>query len=175
MRYYLLTAFGKDRPGIVKEVSEILYNFNLNIDDSSMIRLNNEFTMMLIVEDSKNIDIEKVKKEVNILEKKSNLNIALKEVEKEDIPNEDNPIYDIVAYGKDKVGIIYNISKLLAKNNINIINLFTNKEKDFYSVLIRIEVDKNFKIQSLDKELERLRNDLDLKILISEVIKEEEM
>jgi glycine cleavage system transcriptional repressor len=49
MPFFLISLFGKDRPGIVAEVSKVLYQLNLNIEDSSMTRLKGEFTIMLIV------------------------------------------------------------------------------------------------------------------------------
>jgi ACT domain-containing protein len=49
MPFFLIALFGKDRPGIVAEVSKVLYHLNLNIEDSSMTRLKGEFTIMLIV------------------------------------------------------------------------------------------------------------------------------
>lgn len=175
MKYYLLTAFGRDRVGIVRDVTEILYKFNLNIDDSSMIRLNNEFTIMLILEDNNNCNMDILKEEFKRVEKKNSLEIFIKEIEKTGSFKKESNIYNIIAYGEDKVGIIYKISKLLTEHNINIINLFTEKEESLYVVIIKVEVEKKLDIENLKKGLNDLKKELALEINISEEIEEVEM
>jgi len=48
MKKYILTAFGKDKPGIVASITEILYKMGANIEDSSMSRLSGQFVIMLL-------------------------------------------------------------------------------------------------------------------------------
>ncbi len=47
--YALLSALGKDRPGIVAGISEVLVRADCNIEDSSMTRLGESFACMLVV------------------------------------------------------------------------------------------------------------------------------
>jgi len=46
--YYILSAIGKDRPGIVADVSEVIYECGGNIEDSSMTLLRNHFALLLL-------------------------------------------------------------------------------------------------------------------------------
>ena len=43
-----MTAFGKDRPGIVADVSQIIYENGCNLEDSTMTLLEDEFTIILL-------------------------------------------------------------------------------------------------------------------------------
>ena len=45
---FIMTAFGKDRPGIVADVTELIYESGCNLEDSHMTRLSDEFAMILL-------------------------------------------------------------------------------------------------------------------------------
>ena len=47
-KHYIMTAFGKDRPGIVADVSQVLYENGCNLEDSTMTLLADEFTLILL-------------------------------------------------------------------------------------------------------------------------------
>ena len=48
--WYMLTVGGKDRPGIVSQVTAALYRGVCNLGEASMIRLGGNFTIMLMVQ-----------------------------------------------------------------------------------------------------------------------------
>ena len=48
--WYLLSLVGKDRPGLVAQVSAALCKAGCNLGDSSMARLGNNFTILLMVQ-----------------------------------------------------------------------------------------------------------------------------
>ena len=49
MSHFALTVVGRDRPGIVSEVTEILFKLGCNIADSSCSILGGQFAMILIL------------------------------------------------------------------------------------------------------------------------------
>jgi glycine cleavage system transcriptional repressor len=162
LKQFIITAFGEDRPGIVAKVTEILYKNGLNIEDSAMTRLNDEFVIMLVVKG----DTEKssLENDLKSLEKEG-INFTVKEVplskEKE---KEDYQLYNIIVYGSDKPGIVYNVSKLLAEKSINIADLRTEKTKDLYVMFIQAEIPNSLDITELEKEVESLKDNLNVDI-----------
>ena len=46
--YFILSAIGKDRLGIVADVSEVIYGCGGNIEDSSMSLMRNHFALLLL-------------------------------------------------------------------------------------------------------------------------------
>lgn len=48
--WYMLTVVGKDRPGIVSQVTGALYEGGCNLGEASMMRLGGNFTIMLMVQ-----------------------------------------------------------------------------------------------------------------------------
>src|SRR4051812_50070065 len=59
-----LSAIGRDRPGIVAEVTRALLGHSLNITDSQMAVLGGRFTMMLIVTAPEGTDLDLVREEL---------------------------------------------------------------------------------------------------------------
>src|SRR4030081_3660370 len=49
MPHAILTALGADRPGLVDEVSQFIFECGGNIEDSRMVNLRGQFAMMVLV------------------------------------------------------------------------------------------------------------------------------
>src|SRR3954454_3841754 len=49
MPHAILTAIGSDRPGLVDEVSQYIFDRGGNIEDSRMVNLRGQFAMMVLV------------------------------------------------------------------------------------------------------------------------------
>lgn len=170
MPYFIVTAFGEDRPGIVAKVTEILYENQLNIEDSSMTRLNNEFTIMLIVKGEK--DLKEIKDAFSDLGRQENLYFVVKELPRETVSKK--TVYypqtvNIVLYGADKLGIVYNVSKLLSNLNINISDLRTEKTDHLYIMFIEAQIPAEISLERLEQEIEKLRKSLNVDITIHPV------
>ncbi|STZ76197.1 ACT domain-containing protein [Bergeriella denitrificans] len=48
----------------------------------------------------------------------------------------------ITVIGKDRVGIVYDVSKLLAENQINILNISQQLMDDFFTMIILVDTSK---------------------------------
>lgn len=74
----IITVIGKDRVGIIHDVSKILLEKNINILDISQTILNGCFTMMMVVEfTDENSDLSIVKESLDELAKKTALDIRM--------------------------------------------------------------------------------------------------
>lgn len=170
MAYFIITAFGEDRPGIVAKTTKVLYEKGLNIEDSSMTRLNNEFTIMLIVKGE--ADQQELKDIFEKLGKEENLAFVVKQLPEETVskPSVHYPqTVDIVVYGADKLGIVYNVSKLLADLRINISDLRTEKTDHLYIMFIEAQLPAEISVETLQENIERLKKDLNVDIAIHQV------
>ena len=47
--WYALSAIGRDRPGIVADLAELIYECDCNLEDSSMTILGSEFAVLLLL------------------------------------------------------------------------------------------------------------------------------
>jgi glycine cleavage system transcriptional repressor len=168
MKYFIITAYGKDQPGIVAGITKVLYEKGFNIEDSAMTRLNNEFTVMLVVTTEENITEDDLKKEFQDLAKEKNLSISVKEITEETLKDkkEIGEVYNIVVYGADKPGIVYSVAKLLADKNINIADLRTEKSNDLYILISQVEFPPDVNEEEIKGQLDRLKDELNIDISI---------
>ncbi|WP_022670678.1 glycine cleavage system protein R [Hippea alviniae] len=157
--FYALTVIGRDKPGIVAAVSEVLYNKNISIEDSVSTLLGDQFTMTLIISSETNYGVLELKKSFAKARKELELSISLRRIEKEEAKTkEPENLYSVSVYGEDKVGIVYTISKAFADNNINILDLrtrLTSADNPMYVMILEIDLPKDI---SEDKFKEILNN-----------------
>ncbi len=166
MKYFIITAYGKDQPGIVAGITKVLYEKGFNIEDSAMTRLNNEFTVMLVVTTENDISEEELKKEFEFLAKEKGLNISVKEITEEALKGkkEVGEVYNIVVYGADKPGIVYSVAKLLADKNINIADLRTEKSNDLYILISQVEFPPGLDEEEIKVELDRIKDEMNIDV-----------
>lgn len=170
--YYALTILGKDRVGIIKEISGFLASRRINIDDSSMTRLRNEFAMILLLASRQPLGKDFLKK-IKSLPHADKLEFHLKSVSRDEIgvSSSENKyerrIFSIKVYGADRTGIVSRISSILAAHKINIIDMrtkhigdpaeiFNNKllKRGIYILIIESEpTEENIKFSSIKKSL----------------------
>lgn len=166
MKYFLINAFGKDKPGIVAAVSKVLYENGFNLEDSTMSRLSGEFTIMLVVETDKDLTEEELEKLFEKVKENLELNIYVKEIPYEEHKKEetDKEVYRIVVYGADKPGIVYKVSELLTKKNINIVDMTTEKSGDLYVLLTEVSLPENLSFEELKNDIENLKKNLNVDV-----------
>lgn len=160
---YILTAFGKDRPGIVESITKVLYKKGANIEDSSMSKLSGQFVIMLLFS-SKDIITDE---DFNI----EDININVKTIEDEEPEFTSDCAALISIYGADKIGIVYNVSKVLASKHINISDLRTHKIKDLYIMIMEVEL-SGTNLSSLENDLKDLSKNIGVDISVQEICKE---
>lgn len=114
----VLTLTGHDRVGIVEEIMNVMVRHGGNVENSRMVRLGGEFTMLALVElDEKDLsafesDFQKLRSE--------GFQITLQETEDDYAKKFAGWLpYQIEVLGADHEGIIYEISHHLAQQGIN--------------------------------------------------------
>ncbi len=162
-KYFLINAFGKDKPGIVAEVSKILYENGFNLENSTMSRLADEFTIMLVVYTEKDFTTDEVKKLFLPVKDKLGLNIYVKEIDYKEEDKKDT-LYKVIVYGGDKPGIVYKVAKLLAENNINIVDMTTEKAQDIYVLITDVEIPDGIDFEEFRAKIKQLQYDIDVDI-----------
>lgn len=82
----ILTIIGLDRPGIIYQVSEILYTYNINILDLSQTIMEEKFVAMINIDLSEaNADFKKIKESFDDLSKETKLEIRIQNEEVFDV------------------------------------------------------------------------------------------
>jgi len=120
---YIMTAFGKDRPGIVADVTKILYENGCNLEDNTMTLLADEFTLVLLFSSRSDVE-EQLLKECRRLEKDKDISAFMRPLdERGELKKGGSLNYTLHVEGMDQAGIVYKISQFLADNKVNILDL----------------------------------------------------
>lgn len=170
----IMTAFGKDRPGIVAEITEIIYENKCNLEDSNMGRLADEFTLILLLTGSGDDLQERLSRDCKRLEREKNIFVFIRPLDfQQPEPKIGNNIHTIEVEGVDQAGIVYKVARLLADEKINIETLHSTKKFSpnsgtaMYDMIITAKVPKDITLAAIEAQLEELANELNVDISIS--------
>jgi len=154
MQSFILTAFGSDQPGLVSSLSGLIQENGGNIEESRMLKMGDQFVMTILISLTKN-EVINLKSNLSSL---SSLHVQIHPTKKTDISNPNIKIIELS--GADNEGIVYSLTKKLALNNINIIELETFIEiapisaTPLFNLKATIELPSNLKNDSLYDILE---------------------
>jgi glycine cleavage system transcriptional repressor len=126
MASYALSAIGRDRPGIVAEVTGTLLRHGVNLADSQMAILGGYFAMMLVLETSEATDLKALRADLERSRETLELEaISLSEIDAAQA-RIDEPSHVITLYGADHPGIVNSVTAALAERGVNITDLDTH-------------------------------------------------
>jgi glycine cleavage system transcriptional repressor len=139
MTQLALSAIGRDRPGIVAEVTRALLGHSLNITDSQMAVLGGRFTMMLIVDAPEATDLDAVGEELARTRERLELDaLSLSPLAETDAGAAD-PSHIVTVYGVDHPGIVHAVSARLAAVGVNVTDLETRLVGDaLYAMVLEV-------------------------------------
>ncbi len=167
---WIVTAIGKDRPGIVAGGTKVLYQLGCNLEDSAMTRLEGEFTIMLIFSSPSGMTEEKLRKGFAPLEGPLKLVVHLKALTKPETsgPRTRGRTYLISVYGADHPGIVFHVSEALARARVNITDVHTHrsagKGPSLYLLLLEVELPPRMTGESLEPHLKKLGKSLGVEV-----------
>ncbi len=73
----------------------------------------------------------------------------------------------ITVIGKDKVGIIYAVTKILAENNVNVEDISQTVLQDYFTMMMLVNLSKlNCDFNNLKCQLEKLSEEIGLSVKI---------
>jgi len=167
-----MTAFGKDRPGIVADVTQLLYENGCNLEDSTMTLLAGEFTLILLFTTGSQQDIgDHLLKECRRLEHEKGVSAFLRPVSPSPAaPQAAGTARTLHVEGLDKAGIVYRVSRFLADNNLNIVDLVSRIQASpesgttLYLMDILIQVPEKTDIKRIEEGLARVGEELNVDI-----------
>lgn len=121
--YLVISALGKDRPGIVKSLSKKILDEGCNITDSRMTVLGGEFAILLLVSGQWNT-LAKLENVLPELQEELGLTIIGKRTEQRSQTNNLLP-YMVEVVSLDHPGIVNQLAEFFSERNINIEDMVT--------------------------------------------------
>ena len=171
MNHFALTIVGRDRPGIVSQVTEILFKQGCNLADSSCSILGGQFAMILILGHPEFIDRESFGDAFKTLED-ADLTVALRVLKPggEIRSHIEGDLCMISVYGSDKPGIVYRVANVLGEKKVNITDLNTKlvgtKDRPVYVMVIEAALPEGVEEDDVDNWLSPIRAELQVDITV---------
>ncbi len=170
---FIMTAFGKDRPGIVADVTGVLFDTGCNLEDTTMTRLADEFTLILLFTGQGEDLNDRLHKECRRLEIEKGLSAFIRPVEIGHPEPAAGEIHTIQVEGLDQAGIVYKISRYLASKQINIEKLTSRNTFSpesgaiLYSMEVVVRVPEGLSVDDVEEGLDPIANELNVDITVS--------
>jgi glycine cleavage system transcriptional repressor len=161
-RWFLLSAIGRDRPGLVADLARLVLESGANLEDSRMTILGSDFAVMLLCSSSDADAGDRLAVGAKRLERDHGLTILLRHLEegpRPAVPAPGTRLYRVEAAGQDKAGIVASICGVLAESGVNIVELSSRSRpgpggSPHYEMTIRAEVPDSLDVRALRDALE---------------------
>jgi glycine cleavage system transcriptional repressor len=129
--WFILSAIGRDKPGLVAELTELIYDADANLEDSRMTILGTDFAVILLASSDHGESSDRISLAAKALERDHGLTILVRSVvegRRPAVPSPGTHPLRIHAAGEDKAGIVMGVCRALAEHGVNICELSTSSQ-----------------------------------------------
>jgi glycine cleavage system transcriptional repressor len=168
-RWFAMSAIGRDRPGIVADLAELIYDCDCNLEDSRMTILGSEFAVLLLLSGQGDDVQHRLSAGCKRLEWEKRLAVFIRPLDQSPPPPGDavrGASLECVVTGVDKAGIVARVTRTIEEQGANIIDLQTDLRPEpesgtpMYTMRIRLVVPLERDVRALRQALERVAADL---------------
>jgi glycine cleavage system transcriptional repressor len=173
-RYFILTAIGKDRPGIVADLAEMVFELGCNLEDSSMVNLASEFSTMILISGQGDDLSNRLHMACKHLEYERGMTIFIKPVVEGAVPA--SPLggrpFRLRTMGEDKAGIVARTARLIASAGGNVLALNSHVWRaaasgtPLYEMEMRFDLPASVDIETLRRKVEEIEEALQVEITL---------
>ncbi|BCJ59868.1 glycine cleavage system protein R [Micromonospora endophytica] len=137
MNELAITVIGRDRPGIVADVAEVLARLGANLTDSTMTRLRGHFAMTLICVGPAATEVEAA---LAPLAADSQLVATVRSVARDGEAAPAGEPYVMAVHGADRMGIVAAMTRVLTEAGGNVTDLSTRLAGSLYVVVAEVDL-----------------------------------
>jgi len=174
-KWFIVSAVGRDRPGIVADLAQLVFDCEANLEDSRMTLLGNEFAAILLCS-GQSADLEaQLAAGARRLEWQNRLTVFIRPLEGEPRPPVPAPgtrLFSIATQGMDRAGIVAGICRVLADHGVNIADLHSStlpspSGSSIYRMTVKAEVPATLDPARLAKALEERGAELGVEVTLA--------
>ena len=170
---FIMTAFGEDRPGIVADVTQILYENDCNLEETSMTLLAGEFTLILLFTAGSGEVDARLSKACRRLEQEKGISAFFRPLASRPVEKRSGFFTRTIhVEGLDQAGIVYRVSRYLADNRINIADLKSAVKASpesgtaIYVMTILVQIPDGTPMEEVEKGLTGVADALNVDITV---------
>jgi glycine cleavage system transcriptional repressor len=172
--WFILSAVGRDRPGIVADLAQLVYDCEANLEDSRMTLLGNEFAAIFLCSGSSDDLQQRLSDGARRLEWENRLTVFLRPLEgqpRPPVPAAGSRLARVAAEGEDRAGIVARICRLLADLSINIADLRSETQPSpsgsaIYRMSLLVEVPDSVKAADFSSALDEVGREIGVEVRV---------
>ena len=150
MESLAITVVGHDRPGIIAQTAEVLSEYGMNLEDSSMTLLRGHFAMTLICAGR----AEPAALDAALTAAlDASLSVSVRAVPDEGDRPKIGSSYLVTVHGADRLGIVARLASTIAAASGNITDLTTRLAGDLYVLLAEVDLPPGADVPALQAAL----------------------
>lgn len=161
----VVSTIGRDRPGIVNEVTETVADLGLSIEDSRMTVLGGEFAVLMSVSGD-DTALQALDTRLANLATASDFAYQFRKTDQRDAV--EGVPYQVRVVAMDHPGIVHGVAGFFSARNINIRELDTETERaphtgtPIFNLNMTVEIPSGAKVSQLRREFTEYCDELDL-------------
>lgn len=164
-RLFAVAVVGRDRPGIVAEVSGRLLELGANVEDVVTSLLSGHFALMLVCSAPPDTSLTALRERLRDLP--GGLHAAAWHVDARAERPRPNQLVSV--YGPDQQGIVHRVGTLLAERGVNICDMTCRLADGVYALTLEVEVPAELPVERLEAELRAGVAELRLEVTIGPI------
>ena len=173
--HFILTAIGRDRPGIVADLAEMIFDLGCNLENSSMVNLGSEFATLVKISGQGEDLAERIRLACKHLEYEKDMNIFIKPIAAGATPASppDARPFRLKTMGEDKAGIVARTARVISQAGGNIMELNSHLRPAagtgtlLYEMEIRFDLPGKADVEALRRALAGVESSLHIDITLT--------
>lgn len=150
----VISVMDRDRPGIVAETTERIGALGGNLADLRESVLCGYFTMILVAAFPAGVEVSTVEE---TLARNTSSRVSVKQaVASLPANGESEHVYILTAVGRDRIGLVAQVSRFCCDRGVNILDLASHVEDDQYTMMLQIDLGGIESFASFNAELAAL-------------------
>jgi len=165
----IISVLSKDRPGIIADIANVIYELNGDLADMSQSVLSGFFSMVILANFDRNLPVSDISKKLDDLSTGPELTCVVKETGEKGDPDgspEPGDVYVVTAKGKNRTGLVAAMGTFCSDRDINILGYETKLSGDAYYMMLDILLPGNQSPDSVREELAATAGQLGLSIVM---------
>lgn len=163
---YIITVMAKDRPGIIAAITRAVFKLGGNVTELSQTVMRGYFTLILCAALPPGLEPEEIRRRIETAEPEMALSACVRRYDPVPlfVPEEEAGTYFLTIQGRDRPGVIAQVTTYLASQGINVEDLYTRSAGEEITMILQIRPRNRRSAERMRLDLETIGEELKISI-----------
>lgn len=163
---YIITVMAKDRPGIIAAITRAVFKLGGNVTELSQTVMRGYFTIILSAALPPGLEPEEIRRQIETAEPEMALSACVRRYDPVPlfVPEEEAGTYFLTIQGRDRPGVVAQVTTYLASQGINVEDLYTRSAGEEITMILQIRPRNRRSAERMRLDLETIGEELKINI-----------